>query len=171
MSRLSVLLFVVVLAAPMSLAPTPAAAAEAGPFSQGRLRISGGVGGNFVGDDSYFLLSLGAGYYLVDGLELSLDTGYRFDDPFVATVAPGVRYVLHFVPTVKPYVGGYYKHWFIAEGAADFDAVGARGGIFLVIARRAYVGIGVAYEHVITEACSGDECDRLIPELAFSLSF
>lgn len=159
----------------LALVASPAGAQrvedDAGPFSAGSLRLSVGAGGQFGGGQSYFILGAGAGYYLVDGLELSLDSEFWIGgDPFVTKLSPGVRYVLHFIPTVKPYVGAFYRHWFVGGGFDDQDSLGVRGGLFLV-SGRLYFGVGVAYETLL--GCEDDgafECGAIYPELSLALT-
>ena len=86
---------------------SPAAAQEvAGVFSKGRTHfiVSGGTGYAF--DESYFVLGLGASYYLIDGLNVGLHIeSWSGADPGMTKITPSVNYVFHQVRTVKPYVG------------------------------------------------------------------
>ena len=144
---------------------------EPGPFAAGRLRV--GLGGGTTGTfgKQYWVIGGGAGYYVADGVELGLDLQYLFNsDPNVLEVAPGVRYVAWFVPVLKPYVGAFYRHWFVSgDDFDDADSVGARGGVFYVSpGGRAAIGVGVVYEALLD--CSGDACTDIYPELALSFS-
>lgn len=150
----------------------PAAAQQdPGPFAAGRFSLSLGGGSGGIGDASYIVLGVGAGYYLVDGLEVGADVDYWFgDDPNVIKLSPNVRYVFWQVPTIKPYLGGFYRHWFITDGFDDLDSVGARGGVFYVGRGGGFaLGLGAVYEVLLD--CEGDDCTDIYPELALSLSF
>lgn len=148
----------------------PAAAADAGPFSQGRMRVSviGGTSGSF--GERYFVFGAGFAYYVLDGLEMGLEAEHWFGgDPSISKVSPNTRYVLHFVPVLKPYAGAFYRHWFIGDGLPDVDTVGGRAGAFWVSGGgRAFFGLGVVHEIVVSD-CT-DECSDTYPEIAFSLA-
>ncbi|MGM0577377.1 MAG: hypothetical protein ACQEXJ_16755 [Myxococcota bacterium] len=148
----------------------------AGPFSQGRVRISATIGstGGFGAD--YIAIGVGGGYFVVDGLEAGLDAEvWVGDDPTVGRLGPQVRYVLHFVPVVKPYVGGFYKHWFVEDVpevpglGEDLDSLGVRGGFYYVL-ERVFVGGGVAYER-FTDCPAFGDCSDIYPEFALSFTF
>lgn len=151
---------------------TPAVA-DAHQFEQGKFSL--GIGGSLQlgGDRAIFVASLGLGYYVLDGLEVGVGTSAYFGaQPFVWQVTPGVKYVFWMVPVVHPYVGAFYRHWFVARGEQDFDTVGGRLGILIVPTPSPIVaGIGVAYERIINPPCSGEGCSFIYPELTFSISF
>lgn len=139
------------------------------PFEQGSVRISANVGSARAFDETYVAIGAGGGYYVVDGLELGLDGSvWLGPGPSIGTLGPRATYVLHFVPVLKPYVGGFYRHWFIGEGIDDQDSVGARFGAYYVSGRGFFLGGGAAYEHTL--ACSS-ECGTWWPEVALSVSF
>src|SRR5262249_18005433 len=110
--------------------PERRSAAEGGPFMQGRMRVSVVLGAGSGGfDSSYLILGGGFGYFVLDGLALEADAqAWLFGDPFTATVTPGVRYVFYQVPKVHPYVGAFYRHYFV-DKLDDFDTYGARAGL------------------------------------------
>ncbi|GEM_PF-865226 len=143
------------------------------PFSQGRIRVGLGIGMATSSSNDWLLLGLGAGYYVFDGLEPHLDTTfYLFGDPFIATVTPGLRYVLHMVPRIKPYVGAFYRHYFVATELPDTNSIGARLGLYFMTGGMSYFGGGAVYEHYTDENyfAKGDQ-DVWYPEITFSLSF
>ncbi len=158
MSRLSLLLGLLLLAAP----------ASAKPFEQGSMSI--GLAGGASND--HVIIGGGFGYFVVDGLELNLGTQVWFiGDPTITVLQPGVRYVLHFVPRVKPYVRGFFKHAFIGDGLEDADYVGVGGGILTAIGRNAHLALGLIYEKEIDCRFEEEEdCVAIIPELGISLS-
>lgn len=142
-----------------------------GPFRAGALRFGLGIGGGGYGDQTYFILGFGVGYFLVNGLELHVDTDFwLIGEPFMATPSPGLRYVMWFVPKVHPYVGGFYRHYFSGSGYPDANSVGARGGAYLMTGQSSYFGLGVAYEHMLDENLFVDT-DFIYPEIAFAFSF
>ena len=156
----------VVLIVAMVLLPVSASAYEQGDFS-----VSGGGSLRFDPDGSIFVLSLGVGYFVVDGLELGLSTSAFFGaDPFVTQVTVGPRYIFYKVPVIKPYVGAFYRHWFVADNFPDVDTVGGRAGVvFQPDGSRIAISGGLVYERVIS-SCS-EECNLVYPELSFSLHF
>ncbi|MCH2109044.1 MAG: hypothetical protein MK135_06930, partial [Polyangiaceae bacterium] len=153
---------------------------SAGPFAAGSARLGVGLGfaqastsnGLFFEEESWLLLGTGLGYYLIDGLELGLDAGFWvIGSPFIATMSPGVKYVFHQVPVVKPYVGTFYKHYFVSD-FADNEAVGARGGVLIMIGPSSYLGAGLVYEHIFGRTGAyWAEDDIFSPELTLAFGF
>lgn len=144
-----------------------------GPFDRGSTRVSIVLGGGESFNSSYLILGAGVGYFFFDGLELEADAqAWLFGDPFVATVTPGVRYVFHMVPKVNPYVGTFYRHYFV-ESLNDFDTYGARAGLLLRVGSNGYLGGGAMYERRFDcdEREFRESCDQWYPEITFSLSF
>jgi hypothetical protein len=144
----------------------------AGPFSKGNVRtwITAGVG-HALGDD-YFVNGAGIGYYIMDGLEAGLDVDIWFGgDPDIYSVSPELRYVFQNDPSVKPYVGLFYRHTFI-EDLDDLDAVGFRGGLFLMRGGDTYLGLGAVYNSYLD--CDEDvysSCSETYPEIFISVEF
>lgn len=140
------------------------------PFAKGRTRLS--VNGGMAFDlsrNQVFALGVGFGYFVYHGVELGFDSGvWLGSDPFVAQFSPQVRYVLDIRSPVRPYVGGFHRHWFIS-GLSDVDALGVRFGIFYAASPRSFMGVGAAYEAIVSD-CE-DFCTEWYPELVFSLSF
>lgn len=144
-----------------------------GPFAQGRLRLSVLLGGGTNFQDNYLILGAGVGYFPIDGLEASLGgTAWLLGDPFIGTVTPGLTYVFYQVPKIHPYLGAFYRHYFITGDFDDFDAYGGRGGVNLLMGDNGYVGGGVVYERLFD--CQRDvwrDCDQWYPELTFAIVF
>ena len=154
----------------MALPGAAPAAARSGPFEAGSVRLS--LGGGTVGHfgETYFMVAGGVAYYVVDGLEVGLEGEYWIgEDPTVSSVGPQVRYLLHFVPILKPYVGTFYRHWFVGDPYDDIDAVGVRGGAFIVTSGGSFFGGGVVREKIIS-TCD-DNCSKTYPEIVFSVAF
>jgi hypothetical protein len=154
--------------------PPPAAetAKERGPFSRGRLEVSGLIGTTFLDHRSYLILGVGVGYYLVDGLNVALGGSlWLLDSPTAGTLTPSVTYVLHMVPLLKPYVGGFFRHYIVGSNVSDFNSLGVRFGVNLVPAHsRSYFGLGAVYEGVLSCDTKVRNCDGIYPELTFAVS-
>lgn len=126
------------------------------------------VGGS--SSQSWFILGVGAGYYVIDGLEPHADTTFWIGDPFLATLTPGIRYTFHMVPVVKPYIGAFYRHYFVSGILSDTDSLGGRAGVNFMLNEFSYVAGGVVYEHFLDDALFA-EPDQVYPEIMISLSF
>ena len=140
--------------------------ADAGPFSRGRTRLSvvGGWGRAF--DEDYFLLGVGAGYYLRNGLDVGLDfEAWLGSDPGIYKLSPGVRYVVYQGRSLKPYFGGFYRRTFI-DGTDDFDSLGGRAGVYYAGRGGSYIGAGAVYESYLD--CDGS-CSEVYPEFSFAV--
>lgn len=146
-------------------------APERSPFDKGTIRVGLGLGVASYSTDDWMILGLGVGYFVLKGLEPHLDTTFWvIGQPFMATLTPGVRYVLHFVPKVKPYVGGFYRHYFVGDDNLDTNSIGARLGLNIMTGKMSYFGAGVVYEHFLDQNFFVDQ-DQFYPEISFSFSF
>lgn len=145
-----------------------------GPFAQGRIRLSIALGGGTNFRDDYLVVGAGLGYFLLDGLEASV-TGMAWflGDPFIGTVTPGLTYVFYQVPTVHPYLGGFYRHYFIGSGFEDLDSYGGRAGVYLMLGQSGFIGGGAVYERLFgcQEGEVWEDCDQWYPELTFAIVF
>jgi hypothetical protein len=141
------------------------------PFQQGRGRVSFQLGSSFASGNDYLILGAGAGYYVLNDLELGLDYElWLLGDPTLQRLSPGLRYVFD-LPSVKPYIGVFYRHTFVAN-FSDIDQLGARAGIYLVSSPNFFAGLGLVYERVLS--CKSDtivECDAVYPEISVGFSF
>jgi len=144
-----------------------------GPFAQGRLRLSVLLGGGTNFQDNYLIVGAGVGYFPIDGLEASLGgTAWLLGDPFIGTVTPGLTYVFYQVPKIHPYLGAFYRHYFITSSFDDFDTYGGRGGVNLLVGDNGYVGGGVVYERLFDcQRGVWQDCDQWYPELTFAIVF
>jgi hypothetical protein len=123
------------------------------------------------GGSADVVIGLGFGYYVVDGLEVGLDTdAWLGAEPDRLKVSPQVRYVFHMVPVVRPYIGQFYKHWFMGGGFDDLDTLGGRVGVFYVAGRHIFIGAGVVHE-VVLGCEADDDCSVTYPEFGISLTF
>jgi hypothetical protein len=152
---------------------SPASAAEvAGVFSKGRtsLAITGGTGYAF--NESYLVLGVGVGYYVLDGLNLGLSVeSWSGSNPGLYKVTPSVQYVFHQIPKVNPYIGVFYRRTYV-DGLPDINSVGGRAGVYLAAGRSAYIGLGAVYESY--NDCNKaiySSCSETYPEVSFMISF
>jgi hypothetical protein len=158
---------------PLEDAPEPRAPrADQRPFLQGSPSLTLTLGSAWVGSNDYFIVGAGLGYYLLDGLEVGLDGAiWLFDSPTIGTLTPQIKYVVHQLPLIKPYIGTFYRHYFVGDDFEDLDSVGARVGIYIVSGKGAYFGIGGLYEHMLDCNENVLECDDWYPELLVGISF
>ena len=160
------------LAAAVVSVPTASAADVAGVFGQGRFGfvVSGGTGYAF--NQSYFVLGLGATYYVLNGLNVGLFAeSWTGSDPRLTKVTPSLQYVFYQVPVVKPYVGAFYRRTYVS-GLPDINSAGGRAGAYVAAGRNAYVGAGVVYESY--RDCNKtiyNSCSETYPEISFTFAF
>jgi hypothetical protein len=129
------------------------------------------LGSATLGESDYIVLGAGLSYYLFDGLSLGLDGDvWLGDDPSVYTLTPQARYVLYFVPLLKPYVGAFYRHYFIGSPYDDLNSVGGRAGVYLVTGGGGYLGLGALYEKFLSCDDTFTDCDSWYPELTVGFS-
>jgi len=151
----------------------PAHAADvAGVFGQGRTHfvVSGGTGYAF--NQTYFVLGLGATYYVINGLNVGLFAeSWTGEDPHLTKLTPSIQYVFYQVPVLKPYVGAFYRRTYIS-GQNDLNSVGGRAGAYFQAGRNAYVGAGVVYEsYRDCNTAIYRSCSDTYPELSFTVAF
>ena len=144
----------------------------AGPFEQGNLQGSVAVGTGYAFSQDYWILGIGAGYYVLNGLLV----GARVDawlgnSPSIWQLTPEVRYVFNMSPKLKPYLGAYYSRTFY-EGFSDRDALGARAGVYVPLGASVFLGGGIAYEQILNcDESVYRNCSRTYPELSFTFAF
>jgi hypothetical protein len=141
------------------------------PFDQGRIGLNITVGEQTSFGYNHIALGAGAGYFVLDGLELGAFALHEFGSgPSIDEVSPSIRYVAQPLVgrwPVIPYGAAFYNHWFLGGGFSDLDSVGGRAGL-LTLRGRLIVGLGVAVEHVLS-ACT--ECNYVYPDVTFGFSF
>lgn len=129
------------------------ASREPTPFDRGSFTIEVAAGTQNAFGYRYFGLGAGVDYYVVDGLAVGLFGLHEFGDgPSLNQVRPSLTYVaqpLVGVSPVIPYIGGFYKHWFVGDPYEDVDSVGGRAGIYYLNGRL-LIGVGVVVERVIS---------------------
>ena len=144
----------------------------ASAFSKGRTHFSVTGGTGYAFDESYFVLGVGANYYVIDGLNVGLHyEWWTGSDPEMTKITPSVNYVFHQMQRVKPYVGAFYRRTSI-DGLDDLDSVGGRAGVYLQAGRNAFFGIGAVYESYLD--CSSSvyrKCDSTYAEVSLTFAF
>jgi len=161
--------WVLVAAAPAAAQDTPS------PFDQGRISVGLSLGSQDAFGDRYVAVGGRFGYYVAPGLELAASgLGLFGGEPGVAMVSPELRYVL--VPlgsAIKPFVGAFYRHWFVGDPFDDYDTVGGTLGALWWQGRGVVFGLGLTYERVVSscDESAGDDCSFIYPSLILALSF
>jgi hypothetical protein len=166
------LLGVVLIVLSMATGAYPVRKADADAFGKGGVRTSIIGGWGHTLNDDYFILGAGAGYYMIDGLEIGLELEtWLGDGPGIHKISPEVRYVLYPAPSLKPYAGAFYRRTII-ERFDDIDSFGFRAGVFQETGNGSYFGVGVVHEILLN--CDKDEyssCTETYPEIVLWLSF
>ena len=144
---------------------------EAPFFQRGRSRLT--INGAYArsNNNDYLVLGLGAGYYVMDGLELGAGAeAWLGSVPHIYKVSPEATYVLE-TPQFKPYFGGFYRHTFY-DRLPSLDSAGGRAGFILPVSPRTYASAGLVYE-LLFRCDSGryGRCSQVYPEASFSVSF
>ena len=158
----------------VTLAAAQAAWCEVGAsvFSQGHTRLSVGAGYGSFNNKDYFILGLGAGYYLFDGLEAGVSgEGWMGSKPHIYKVSPELTYVLYQWGQWKPYLGAFYRHTFY-DTLTDLDSAGARAGVITPLSERLYLSAGLVYESFFhCDKAVYTDCSLVYPELGISFSY
>jgi len=160
----------------MAFGFTPVAQTEAAEgaasFSQGSTRLSIVGGSGYAFNENYFVLGVGASYFVLDGLNLGLDVeSWSGADPGIVKVSPSLQYVFYQVPTVSPYIGAFYRRSYI-EGFDDLDSTGGRAGVYIAVGRNTYFGLGMVYESYLScDSSTYDACSDSYPEVSITVAF
>jgi hypothetical protein len=151
-------------------APAPQTGPDPGPFKAGRKRVGLFAGAGSTFNQTYFMIGVGGGYYVLDGLEVGLDVeGWLGKDPSIWKVTPQVRYVLWQLGALKPYVGAFYRANYYASPYPDFNSYGGRAGVAYRNGGN-YVAVGVVHEIFEQDDFFG-KSSATYPEVAFWISF
>ena len=141
-------------------------------FSQGNSRFSVVGGNGYAFNESYFVLGVGAAYYVANGLNVGLDLEWwTGGDPGIMKVSPSLQYVFYQVPRVAPYVGAFYRRSYIQD-LEDLSSTGGRAGVYISAGRNTFVGLGMVYETYFD--CSDStyvSCSESYPEISFTVAF
>lgn len=141
------------------------------PFDRGSVRTSVVMGWGEAFSENYFILGLGAGYFVANGLELGLDVeGWLGSDPSIYKLTPQVRYVFQNEGAVRPYLGAFYRRTSVSS-QADLDSAGGRVGIYTFASQRTYFGIGAVFEYLLSSGDAYTDDYVIYPELIFAVAF
>ncbi len=140
-------------------------------FERSTVRFSASVSASNTYGDSYYQIGIGAGYYVLDGLELGLDArSWLGGNRNIHEVEPSITYVLATMGSFKPYGGLLYRRTFI-EGQDDLSAVGGRAGIFFQQSRNLMLRAGVVAVRYQDCDSNHSDCSEFYPEVAAGLYF
>ena len=145
---------------------------QADPFKKGSRRVSIVAGSGRAFSNDYIIIGLGAGYYVLDDLELGLDgEAWLGGDPDMYKLSPQAKYILPTQSRLRPYIGAFYNHLFI-DNYDDLDTIGGRGGVYFIQEGQWFLGVGVVYESYLDcDDTIYSSCDEIYPEITFSFSF
>ena len=143
-------------------------------FQRGRVELSAGGGYGVYNSESYLLLALGGGYYVLDGLSVGVvGEAWLGSQPQIFDVSPQARYIfLDSSWRYKPYVGVFYRRTAYNHLYSPLDSAGGRAGIVYPFTKQAYLTGDLAYEHYFN--CSTNvnpQCDIVYPEIGLEFSF
>jgi hypothetical protein len=166
------LLIVAAVAFGLIPAPQAEAADVAGTFSQGRSRFSISGGSGYAFNETYFVLGVGASYYVADGLSAGLDVEWwSGGEPAIVKVAPSVQYVFYQVPSFAPYLGAFYRRSYV-ENLQDLGSAGGRAGVYMSAGPNAYFGAGIVHEtYFDCDETTYASCSDTYPEVSVSVAF
>ncbi len=144
-------------------------------FSKNSTSVGVIVGSGSAFNDNYIILGVGAGYYVVRGLELGIDVQHWFSgDPSITKVSPKITYVFTQPKVVKPYVGAFFRRTFYGDykgfSIDDENSYGYRAGAYFSTDNRVYIGGGIVYEEY-TDCDPSYDCSTTYPEIIFTVSF
>jgi hypothetical protein len=133
------------------------------------VRVALFLGGGSYGGDGYFSIGAGVGYFVLPGLQIGAEGKQWIGlDPTVTQVSPYVTYTIYQLPPIHPYVGFFYRHWFVWD-AEDEDTLGGRAGLQYIVQQRVALSGGVAYERTISDCIAN--CDNVYPEFGVTFTF
>ncbi|HFQ14248.1 MAG TPA: hypothetical protein ENK40_05575 [Gammaproteobacteria bacterium] len=146
--------------------------ARAGAFDKGAVHGTVMLGSGRAFGDNYTIFGLSAGYYVLDGLEISLDAEvWSGGNPRIEQLTPGIRYVIRNASRISPYLGAFYRRTYIAD-REDLDATGYRLGAYFNTGRASFLGLGAVFIHY--RDCSETvytSCSDTYPEFVLGFTF
>ena len=151
--------------------PSQGQAVDRDPFDRGSVRTSVVLGWGEAYSENYFILGLGAGYFVANGLELGVDVeGWLGADPSIYKFTPQVRYVFQNEGAVRPYLGAFYRRTSVSS-YPDLDSAGGRLGIYTFASPRTYFGIGAVVEYLLSSEDVYSNDYVIYPEFIFAVAF
>lgn len=155
----------------MFMLALPATAQYAGPGSQTSASLSLANGQQF--DKDYTVIGGRYGRFFTESFEASIGVElWRGNSPEIYKVIPELRYVSPTGQTFKPYAALFVARTFYSNTVSSHNSFGVRGGVYYVIDRSAYVGVGLVHERL--ESCDRSvlrDCDYLQPEVTLHFRF
>jgi len=143
---------------------------QADIFDKGRSNVGLSLGAGTSFGETYTIVGVNANYFVMD----NLNVGISYRGWFGATPTQNELSLLtnYFIPVnekFRPYVGAFVKKLFVSD-MRDFESLGARGGVAMLMSKNSFVSVGYAYEQYFN--CPDSfECSNSYPEVIFSLSF
>ena len=141
-------------------------ASHAKPFKQGGTSFSLGIASATAFNSNYTVVSVGLGFYLIDGLEVGLDAqSWLGSGPSITKLSPQFMYVFNQDGALKPYLGAFYRKTNYS-GFENLDAAGARAGMYFSKGEGYYLRAGVVYENELS--CNETQfvtCSETYPEI------
>lgn len=143
-------------------------AIHAHPFDAGSVRVAAGGGGGVGG----WSVGLTGGYFIKEGIELGLGTTYiKSGETAVQQLTLSSTYVVLPDASFNPYVGAFFRHWFIIEGDLEAtSSTGLRLGAYHTGGGGLILGGGIVYERII-DCETNDDCESVYPEFSLALVF
>lgn len=144
-------------------------------FSKDSANLGVVVGSGSAFDDDYMILGLGAGYYVINGLEIGIGAQYWMSgEPSITKVTPKMTYVFTQPKTIRPYLGVFYRRTFYGDyqgvSLDDQNSYGYRAGAYLNSDDDVYIGGGLVHEKYVDCNLLVD-CSSTYPEVIFTISF
>ncbi|VAX11704.1 hypothetical protein MNBD_GAMMA25-2131 [hydrothermal vent metagenome] len=150
----------------------PPLSVNAGAFDKGAIRGTILLGSGRAFGDNYTILGVGAGYYIIDGLELGIDAEtWMGGTPSINQISPSLRYVFRNSSSLSPYVGAFYRKTYI-ENLNDLTATGYRLGAYINTGSNIYIGAGavfINYSDCTTTIYTS--CSDTYPEFTLGVAF
>lgn len=149
----------------------PAAAQYYGGGGQTSASLSLATAKQF--DRDYTVISGRYGKFFVDNFEGSLGLElWRGNSPEIYKLIPELRYVSPTGQSFKPYAALFLARTFYSNTVSSHNSFGVRGGMYYVIDRNSYVGLGLVGERL--ESCDRSvlrDCDHVYPEFTLHFRF
>jgi hypothetical protein len=155
-----------------AFAATARADGAATIFAQGKTRLSVSGGYGTWNNNSYGIVGLGAGYYLMDGLEAGVDgEAWLGSKPHLYSVSPEAQYTFYQWDQFKPYVGGFYRRS-MYDVLKPLDSAGVRAGLVTPLSEHAYVSAGIVYENYFhCDSAVYNTCSQTYPEIGLAFVY
>lgn len=139
-------------------------------FDKGRSNVGVSIGAGTSFGETYTILGVNANYFVLDNLNVGLSyRGWFGATPSQNELSLSTNYFIPLDAKIHPYIGAFAKKLFISD-MRDFESLGARGGVAVVMSKNSFVSVGYAYEQYLN-CPDAFECTNSYPEVIFALSF